>query len=96
MIMTPEDFAALAAHESAVDSYQEDYAERIDKLRDAIVLAVRTTRGLPTVRENPAVLAGVDTLVCLIGSCCKDTDDTFDYDDYLRSCGVRQSLGMKR
>ena len=71
-------------------------ARQTDKLRDAIALAVRTTRGLPTVRENPAILAGVDTLVCLIGSCCKDTDDTFDYDDYLRSCGVRRSLGERR
>jgi hypothetical protein len=60
-----------------------------DKLRDAIALAVRTTQGLPSMRNEPSRLAAVDTLVFLIGSCCKDADDKFDYDEFVRLCGVK-------
>jgi hypothetical protein len=61
-----------------------------DKLRDAIARAVRTTRGMPSVRGNPDVLSGVDTLVFLIGSCCKDVDDKFDYNEFTQLCGMRR------
>jgi Skp family chaperone for outer membrane proteins len=61
-----------------------------DKLLEAVALAVRTVRGLPSVKNEPNTLAGVDKLVCLIGLCCKDTDDMFSLADYLRLCGVRQ------
>jgi hypothetical protein len=61
-----------------------------DKLLDAVALAVRTTQGLPSMRNEPSRLAAVDTLVFLIGSCCKDVDDKFDYSEFIRLCGVTQ------
>ena len=63
-------------------------AQQTDKLLEAVALAVRTVQGLPSMRNEPNRLAAVDTLVCLIGSCCKDTDDTFDYVKFVRLCGV--------
>lgn len=65
-------------------------AQQTDKLRDAIALAVRTTLGLPTIRNVPSRLAAVDTLAFMIGTCCKDADDTFDYDEFIRLCGVKR------
>ena len=64
--------------------------QQTDKLRDAIALAVRTARSSSTVQLTENALYGVDTLVFLIETCCKDADDTFDRDQFNRLCRVKQ------
>ena len=76
----------VADHKKAIADAQ---AHQTDKLRGAIVMAVRLARGLPSMRNEPSRLAAVDTLVFLIASCCKDADDKFNYGEFVRSCGVR-------
>lgn len=60
-----------------------------DKLRDAVAQAVRVTRGLPSVKNDPVHLAVVDSLVWLIGTTCADADDKFDPREFLRLCGYK-------
>ena len=54
----------------------------------AIAAAVQELRELPTVRENPSVLIGVEMTALTVSQVCAEDNNCFDKGRFLRACGI--------